>query len=105
MEKDLDAETPGTKVSSTNAVSYFAADMFIQALKKVGKKNITPEKVQQALARTTWKIDGLAGPTRYPAATVITTEYCTTLMGDADGTAWDVIEPFSCSAKVFKVKS
>ncbi len=64
MEQDLDDAVPGTKVSSLNAASYFAADMFIQALKKVGKKNITPEKVQQALARQTWQIDGFAGPTR-----------------------------------------
>ena len=69
MQEDLEAFEPGTEVSATNAYAYFAADMFIQALKKVGT-NVTPEAVQEALANQTWEIEGFAGPTRYPESTV-----------------------------------
>src|SRR5205814_2199474 len=55
LEADVDAVKPGTKLIGLNAAAYFSADMFIQALKKVGT-NVTPEAVQQALATQTWEI-------------------------------------------------
>lgn len=102
MQKDLEAVKPGTKVSSQNAAAYFAADMLIQALKKVGK-NITPEAVQKALANQTWAIKGLVGPTKYPASTVVSSLSCNTLAEDTDGTAWTTAEPYTCSSKTFKL--
>jgi ABC-type branched-subunit amino acid transport system substrate-binding protein len=102
MQKDLEAFKPGTKVSSfSNAPAYFAADMFIQALKKVGK-NITPEAVQKALATQTWQIKGLAGPTKYPASTVVSSPSCNALV-QSDGTQWTTVEKFACSSKTFKI--
>jgi branched-chain amino acid transport system substrate-binding protein len=104
LKKDLDAEKPGTQVTSSNAVAYFAADMLIQALKKVGK-NITPEAVQKVLATQTWQIKGFVGPLKYPASTVVPQPFCQTVVEDADGTSWKAVVPFTCSTKTFKVKS
>jgi branched-chain amino acid transport system substrate-binding protein len=95
MQEDLEAFEPGTEVSATNAYAYFAADMFIQALKQVGT-DVTPEAVQEALANQTWEIEGFVGPTRYPDSTVAATPSCNALL-ESDGTAWTVLEAYSCS--------
>jgi ABC-type branched-subunit amino acid transport system substrate-binding protein len=102
MQKDFDAVKPGTAISTTNAAAYFAADMFIQAVKKVGKKNLTPEAVQKALSRQTWEIPGLAGPVEYPKASVVSYPTCSTLL-QSDGTRWNVVSPYTCSRKQHKV--
>jgi ABC-type branched-subunit amino acid transport system substrate-binding protein len=102
VQKDLEAAKPGTKVDTNNITAYFSADMFVKALKTVGK-NITPEAVQKALSKQRWAISGLAGPTVYPAATVVSTPECLALV-QSDGTSWHVIEKYSCSAKTFKLK-
>jgi ABC-type branched-subunit amino acid transport system substrate-binding protein len=95
MQEDLEALEPGTEVSATNAYAYFAADMFIQALKQVDT-DVTPEAVQEALANQTWEIEGFVGPTQYPDSTVAATPSCNALL-ESDGTAWTVLEPYSCS--------
>jgi branched-chain amino acid transport system substrate-binding protein len=106
MQEDLEAVEPGTDPSSANAAAYFAADMFISALKKVvkqgGKKAITPEAVQKAAANQTWQIKGFVGPTVYPASTVVPTPSCSALLEDADGSSWATVEPFTCYKKTFK---
>lgn len=102
LQEDLEAFEPGTKISATNAPAYFAADMFIQALKEVGT-NLTPEAVQQALANQTWEIEGFVGPIRYPDSTVVSTPSCNSLL-ESDGTAWTVVEPYSCSDKTHPVE-
>jgi ABC-type branched-subunit amino acid transport system substrate-binding protein len=95
MQEDLEALDPEAQVSATNAYAYFAADMFIQALKQVGT-DVTPEAVQEALANQTWEIEGFVGPTRYPDSTVAATPSCNALL-ESDGTAWTVLEAYSCS--------
>jgi ABC-type branched-subunit amino acid transport system substrate-binding protein len=100
LESDLEALKPGTKVSSLNASAYFAADMFMQALKTVGT-NVTPEAVQQALAHQTWEIKGFAGPTKYPASTVVATPICSMLLEDTDGTKWEPVVPYKCYTEQF----
>ena len=97
---DLNAIKPNTAISSANAAAYFAADMFIQGLKTLGK-NITPERLQQALAHQTWQIPNLVGPTKYPAATQGSISACSSLIENADGTAWKTVESYSCSDKTF----
>jgi ABC-type branched-subunit amino acid transport system ATPase component len=52
MQEDLEAFEPGTEVSASNAPAYFAADMFVQALKDVGP-NVTPDAVQLAPGKVT----------------------------------------------------
>ena len=101
MTKDMDAVLNGKPMGLFSEQAYFATDMFIQALKKVPKADITPESVQKALSRQTWQIKGLVGPTKYPASTVISTPYCTALR-TSDGTAWTVIYPYACTTKQFK---
>jgi branched-chain amino acid transport system substrate-binding protein len=95
MQEDLEAFESGTEVSSTNVYAYFAADMFIQAVKEAAP-DITPESVQQALANQTWEIEGFVGPVRYPDSTVASTPSCNSLMMD-DGTEWTVLRPYDCS--------
>jgi ABC-type branched-subunit amino acid transport system substrate-binding protein len=103
MEADLQAFKPGTQpVGYSNVPAYFAADMFIQALKKVGR-DITPETVQAALANQTWQIPGFVGPIDYPAATVGPSPECNEVLVDT-GTAYNVVEPYACSAKTYPVK-
>jgi hypothetical protein len=102
---DIQKVKPGAKLDSGIAAAYFAADMFIHAVKtaaKKGKSNITPEAVQKIAANQTWEIKGLAGPTIYPKSTAYQTRACITMLEDTDGTAWNVVEPYSCSSKTFK---
>ncbi|HZP29749.1 MAG TPA: ABC transporter substrate-binding protein [Acidimicrobiia bacterium] len=106
LKKDLDAYQSGasSKIDSGVIAAYSSADMFIQALKTVAKKgkgNITPENVQKAAATQTWQIKGLAGPTKYPQATVYTYPACFSLFY-SDGTAWSTAVPYTCSTKKFK---
>ena len=46
---------------------YFAADMFIQALKKAGKSP-TQQTIQKAAAKMTYEVKNVIGPVKYPAA-------------------------------------
>ena len=51
----------------------------------------------------TWKIDGLSGPVIYPKASVTAYPYCTSA-SLSNGTAWEQVEPYTCSKKQFPVK-
>jgi ABC-type branched-subunit amino acid transport system substrate-binding protein len=102
MQADLDALEPGTEATSLNAYAYFAADMFIQAV-KAAAPDITPESVQQALANQTWQIEGLVGPVEYPASTVAPTPACFALLEDT-GTEWRVVRPYECSDTTYPVE-
>jgi ABC-type branched-subunit amino acid transport system substrate-binding protein len=103
MQKDFEAITPGTPVTGTNAAAYFAADKFIEAVKKLPKSKITPENVQKILAKQTWQIEGLVGPNKYPASTAAANPYCQAIFEDTDGATWTQAVPYTCSAKTFKV--
>jgi ABC-type branched-subunit amino acid transport system substrate-binding protein len=87
--------------------TYFAADMFLQALKTVvkksGVKGVTPEAVQKVLATQTWQISGLVGPTKYPASTAAPTPTCGELITSSGTAPWTVVYPYACSSKQFKI--
>ena len=103
MQADFQAFKPGTALLGyANVPAYFAADMFVQALKKVGH-DITPEAVQQALATQTWQIQGLVGPLRYPDSAVAPTPDCAEVLADPAGTAYQVVEPYTCSTQTYRV--
>jgi ABC-type branched-subunit amino acid transport system substrate-binding protein len=107
MKADLEAVQPGSgeEIDSGTIAGYSSTDMFIQALKTVarrGKAAITPANVQAAAARQTWRLDGVAGPTKYPDATVTTVQTCGALFL-SDGTQWKTQEPFVCTAKRYRV--
>jgi ABC-type branched-subunit amino acid transport system substrate-binding protein len=101
MTKDLDAARNGKPLGIFSEQAYFSADMFIQGLKKLGK-NITPEGLQKVLSTQTWQIKGLVGPTKYPASTVVSSPLCSGLTL-SDGTKWNVVEPYTCTSKTFKI--
>jgi branched-chain amino acid transport system substrate-binding protein len=102
MEEDLHALDPDAEVSATNAFAYFAADMFIQAVKQVAP-DITTESVQHALATQTWQIEDFVGPVTYPDSTVAPTPSCNSLLQD-DGTKWSVVVPYDCSDTQYEVE-
>jgi ABC-type branched-subunit amino acid transport system substrate-binding protein len=102
MNKDLDAVREGKPLGIFTQQAYFAADMFIQALKKIPKDKITPEAVQKVLSTQTWQIKGLVGPVKYPASTVVSTPSCSSLT-TSDGTTFKIVQPYSCTSKTFKL--
>jgi ABC-type branched-subunit amino acid transport system substrate-binding protein len=101
MTNEVSSFKAGTDISSVDQ-TYFAADMFIAALKKVGH-NITPQAVQQALAHMTWSIPDLVGPVTYPQSTVVPTPACSELLLDS-GSTYQTLEPYTCSSKTYPVQ-
>ncbi len=104
MMADFNAYKPGMQPLAYSTVpGYFAADMFVQAIKKLGK-DVTPEALQKYLSTQTWQIPGFVGPTKYPASTVLSTPACLGLLQDnADGSGFTTLSPYACSYKTFKV--
>ena len=108
LKKDVDAIQPGSssKIDTGMMAGYLSTDMFITALKtaaKKGKSGITPENVQKAAMNQTWQLEGVAGPTIYPTATMASYASCNALVL-SDGTAWKQVVPFTCSKKLYPVK-
>jgi branched-chain amino acid transport system substrate-binding protein len=107
MAKYINAVKAGTgdNLSSAQVAGWGSTDQFIAALKTVakkGKNNITPENVQKAAAKQTWKIDGLTGPVSYPDSTVVPKPYCTALVqAAADGSSWTQAFPYTCNSKQY----
>ncbi len=102
---DVQAFKPGTKGSLALAAGYFSADMFIQAVKNSLKasKTLTSASVQKAAAKMTYTIKDTIGPTTYPASFKQGTKSCSTLEYDADGTAFAIVQPFTCTTKTYPV--
>jgi ABC-type branched-subunit amino acid transport system substrate-binding protein len=104
MLADLNAYKPGTPATAYSTVpGYFAADMFVQGVKKLGK-NITPTELQKELSTQTWEIPNFVGPIKYPASTVLSTPACLGLLQDnTDGSGFTPLSPYACSYKTFKL--
>jgi hypothetical protein len=51
----------------------------------------------------TYQIKGTVGPTKYPASYQIPVKACATLLYDADGTAFTIAKPFSCTNKTYPI--
>ena len=79
--------------------------MFIQAVKNSLKasKTLTSASVQKAAAKMTYSIKDTIGPTSYPASFKQGTKSCATLEYDADGTAFENVQPFTCTTKTYPV--
>ena len=105
MNEQIEAFKPGTKPSLTLAAGYFSADMFIKAVQASLKtsKTLTSASVQKAASQMTYQIKGTVGPTVYPASYKLGTQSCSTLYYDADGTAFDIVQPFKCTTKTYPV--
>ena len=68
MQKVVDSikkQDPNAALSLGTLAGYFAADMFIQALKAAGK-NPTTDSIQKATAKMTYQIKDVIGPTTVP---------------------------------------
>jgi ABC-type branched-subunit amino acid transport system substrate-binding protein len=105
MVSDVQAFKPGAQPSLTLAGGYFAADMFIQAVKNALKtsKTLTSASVQQAASKMTYQIKDTIGPTQYPASYKYSVKACATLEYDADGTAFAIAQPYFCTTKTYPI--
>jgi ABC-type branched-subunit amino acid transport system substrate-binding protein len=105
LKADVEAFKPGAALSLTVAGGYFAADMFIQAVKQALKssKTLTTTAVQKAASKMTYQIKDTIGPTKYPDSYEIPNKACSTLEYDADGTGFTIAQPFSCTTKTYPI--
>ncbi len=105
MNQEIEAFKPGTKPSLALAAGYFSADMFIQAVKNSLKtsKTLTSASVQKAAAKMTYQIKNTVGPTQYPKSFTTSYKSCATLEYDADGTSFEIVQPFYCTTKTFPI--
>jgi hypothetical protein len=96
VQKVIDSihkQDPNAALSLGTLAGYFAADMFIQALKAAGK-NATTAAIQKAAAKMTYQIKDVIGPTTYPAAYTLGTS-CAQL-AKSDGAAFQVVVKYGC---------
>ncbi len=96
MQKVVDSiqkQDPNAALSLGTLAGYFAADMFIQALKAAGKSPTTTG-IQKAASKMTYQIKDVIGPTTYPAAYTLGTS-CAQL-AKSDGAAFSVVVPYGC---------
>ena len=79
--------------------------MFIASVKASLKKSktLTSASVQQAAAAMTYQIKDTIGPTKYPASFKAGTESCSALFFDPEGTAFELVQPFTCTTKTYPV--
>jgi ABC-type branched-subunit amino acid transport system substrate-binding protein len=96
MQKVVDSikkQDPEATLSLGTLAGYFAADMFIQALKGAGK-NPTTSSIQKFTSKMTYQIKDVIGPTKYPAAYTLGTS-CAQL-AKSNGAEFQVVVPFGC---------
>jgi ABC-type branched-subunit amino acid transport system substrate-binding protein len=96
MQKIVDSihkQDPEAPLALATLAGYFAADMFVQALKAAGK-NPTTSSIQKATAKMTYQIKDVIGPTTYPAAYTLGTS-CAQL-AKSNGTAYEVLVKYGC---------
>jgi branched-chain amino acid transport system substrate-binding protein len=105
MNDDIEGFKAGTKPSLALAAGYFSADMFIEAVKASLKtsKTLTSASVQKAAAKMTYQIKDTVGPTQYPASFKTSMKSCSTLLYDADGTSFGIVQPYTCTTKTYPV--
>jgi ABC-type branched-subunit amino acid transport system substrate-binding protein len=82
-----------TAIGQPELAGYFAADMFVDVLKKVGA-DLTPQRFQQVASTFTYSIPTVVGPTVFPAG-FLTSPSCSEIVG-SDGTKWSVAVPYTC---------
>lgn len=76
---------------------YFAADQFIDALRKAGR-NLTAERLQQVADHMTYGIKNTVGPTHFPRGQTVPTSCGSTVT--SNGTSWEVAYPYLCTNAV-----
>jgi hypothetical protein len=59
--------------------------------------------VQKAASKMLYSIKDTVGPISYPASYQIPLKACTVLEYDADGTAFTIAQPYTCSTKTYPI--
>ena len=103
MDADVQAFKPGTPKTIGLAGGYYAADMFIAALKQALKTNktLTTAVIQKTMQNFTYTSKDTVGPTTYPGAFSVPNG-CNTLLFD-DGTAFTISQKYTCNTNYVKV--
>jgi hypothetical protein len=96
---DVHKYAPGQPIDPAVIAGYLSADLFLQVLAKQ-PKNPTRASFAHAANRFTYELQGVAGPTRFPAARTQPAP-CGSLV-QSDGTAYAVKVPYACG-KVVRV--
>ena len=104
MTADVEAFKPGTPQTIGLVGGYYSADLFIQAVKAALKvnKTLTTASIQKVMQKMTYQVKGAIGPTTWPSAFKIGNG-CSTLLYDADGSAFTLSQPYTCSTAYAKV--
>ena len=107
METDVAAVKPGSQNTLTLFLGYASADMFIQSVKAALKssKTLTSTSIQKAASDSTYDMKDTIGPITYPASYKYAVKSCAALLYDADGSAFTVAQPYTCSTKTYPVLS
>jgi ABC-type branched-subunit amino acid transport system substrate-binding protein len=103
MMANINAVNPNAPKTIGLAGGYFAADMFIQAVKLALKsnKNLTTASIQKAAQTMQYLNKTAAGPTTYPAQFAVANG-CDALLFD-DGTAFQISQPYTCNTTYAKI--
>jgi ABC-type branched-subunit amino acid transport system substrate-binding protein len=104
MLSDVNSFKPGTPQTIGLVGGYYAADMFVQAVKAALKSNktLTTASIQKVMQNYSYTVKGAIGPTNWPSAFSIGNG-CSTLLYDADGTAFTISQPYTCNTNYAKV--
>jgi ABC-type branched-subunit amino acid transport system substrate-binding protein len=96
---DVHKYVPGQTIDPSVIAGYLSADLFLQVMAKQ-PENPTSASFVRAAEKLVYRLAGVAGPTRFPAARTRPTP-CGTLV-QSDGTAYVVKVPYTCT-KVVRV--
>jgi len=97
---DVEKFAPGTKVTASVIAGYWAADEFVAALTKAGRR-ASAAKLAKTLRSFTYEVKGTVGPTTFPGAHAQPAP-CGALV-QSDGTAYFPAVGYRCGKPV-KVK-
>jgi ABC-type branched-subunit amino acid transport system substrate-binding protein len=97
---DVQKVAPDQPINQSVIAGYLSADLFLAAVQKAGKNLTVGRLVSAANSRFTYLLDGVAGPTKFPAAHDAPTP-CGSLVRST-GTAFQIAAAYSCG-KVVKV--
>jgi ABC-type branched-subunit amino acid transport system substrate-binding protein len=98
---DVRAVAPDLPIDQSVVAGYWSADLFIAALKRVGKNLTVARLLAKANHGFIYRVPDTVGPTKFPAAHDAPTP-CGSLVR-SDGGAYQVLVPYTCG-KVVRVK-
>ena len=91
-----------TNIGAPALTGYYAADMFVQILKKVGP-DLTPQNFQKAAQNFVYQIPGVVGPTYYPQGFQQGAP-CGEMLY-SNGVKWTLPAPYECFGQNLKLEN